>query len=161
MYYMCISLVWSVTPCTGWSPVGTARIVRGVAVLLVCACASRALSLLQALTTHLTALLSPSLSISLAVSIYIHIYIYVFHALSMRHTALLHISLSLAVYTYIHIYIYICMYMYILQALTVHHTPLLCLSLQASGAYQNSELACTVLSLYDTRGMMDTHRGMA
>ena len=110
MYYMCISLVWSVTPCTGWGPVGTARIVRGVAVLLVCACASRALSLFQALTTHLTALLSPSLSISLAVSIHIHIYIYVFQALSMRHTALLHISLSLAVYTYIHIYIYIYVY---------------------------------------------------
>ena len=79
----------------------------------------------------------------------------------MHHTALLHISLSLNVYTYIHIYIYICIYMYILQALTLHHTPLPCLSLHTSSAHQNSELACTFLSLYDTRGMMEMHRGMA
>ena len=63
-----------------------------------------------------------------------------FQALSMRHTALLHISLSLAVYTY-NLYTYICIYMYILQALTVHLTPLPCLSLHTSSAYQNSELA--------------------
>jgi hypothetical protein len=131
MYYMCISLVWSVTPCTGWGPVGTARIVRGVAVLLVCACASRALSLFQALTTHLTALLSPSLSISLAVCIYIHIYtyiyVYVFQALSMHHTALLHISLSLS--RYIHI-IYICIYIYVYTSSTdsAPHTPSVSLS---------------------------------
>ena len=51
--------------------------------------------------------------------------------------------------------------MYILQALTVHHTPLPCLSLHTSSAHQNSELAWTFLSLYDTRCMMETHRGMA
>ena len=72
-----------------------------------------------------------------------------------------YLSLSRCIYIYLYIYIYICKYMYILQALTVHHTPLPCLSLHTSSAYQNSELAYTFLSLYDTRGMMETHRGMA
>ena len=61
--YMCISLVWSVTPCTGWGPVGTARIVRGS---LSCwfVHVPRALSLSSKHCQRTTPLSSPYLSLS-------------------------------------------------------------------------------------------------
>jgi len=65
--------------------------------LLVCACASRALSLFQALPTHHTALLAISLSLAVSLLLYKYIYMYILQALTTHRTALA---------LYVDIYIY-------------------------------------------------------
>jgi len=107
----------------------------------LCMCLARSLSLPSTDNAPYRSPLAISLDLSRCIYTYTYIYICISSSVNAPHRSPPHISLSRCIYIYSYIYIYICIYMYILQALTVHHTPLPCLSLQASGAYQNSELA--------------------
>jgi len=131
MYYMCISLVWSVTPCTGWGPVGTARIVRGGRCLAgLCMCLVRCLSLPSTDNAPYRSPLAISLDLSRCIYTYTYIYIYMYFKHCQCTTPLSSTYLSLSMY--IRIFIYICIYMYIYvytsSTNSAPHTPSVSLS---------------------------------